>query len=677
MKKIAILFISVFISGFLLLSAPLVHAMTPVLSVSSTGSGDNMQINVTGDPNVSILLFAGSQLPVLGTTDSSGNFSTVISSATYGIVPNEAVYIKTNGINGDMSNQVVWPYFQNTTTNTNLTLSQTALLLNIGQTSTITASANYLYVSSNSTPSVANVNLNANQITIQALAYGSTTVNICAVGSTTNCANVSVTVQNSGAQQLSFSQNNFSIVSGQNVSVAVTGGSGTYAVTNNSNTNAVTATSNGSSVNLTASGTVGAASITVCTTDMTDCGIINVDSTNVNSTAVTFSQTNPVVPVGQSTTVTIYGGDGSNFYVSSNSNPSIVQANISGNILTLIGNATTGTSNIGVCAYAGTCASLVANVSSATNGSAISLSQSAVSILAGQSSNITILGGSTPYSISSSNNSADIFNSDISGNILTIYGVNPGSATASICAAIGCTTLNITINSTTSTNNAPPTFSQNNILLNIGQQLTVNVAGTGNYYISANSVPTVASEQISGSSINISAMQIGTTNLNVCQSDGQCATLYITVSGPTAQTTTTLPQGCTSTFGYSPLTGQSCATGVTIPTATSTYVFPRYLGYGDKGDDVLMLQKILIQQGFFSATPNGHYGPATKVAVQKFQKAHGINQTGNVGQLTKGALDQVSTYVVSTTSTTKAQEISDIQAEIQQLMAQIAQIQGQ
>ena len=168
-KKISILFIAVFVSGFLLLAAPIVHAMTPTLSISSTGSGDNMQINVTGDPSVSVLLFAGSQLPVLGNTDSSGNFSTVISSATYGIAPNTAVYIKTNGINGNMSNQVVWPYFQNTTTTTNLTLSQAALLLNIGQTSTITASANYLYVLSNSTPSVVNVNLNANQITIQAL----------------------------------------------------------------------------------------------------------------------------------------------------------------------------------------------------------------------------------------------------------------------------------------------------------------------------------------------------------------------------------------------------------------------------------------------------------------------------------------------------------------------------
>lgn len=739
MKKISIFYVSIFILSFSLL-APIAHAMIPVLSVSSTGTGDSVQIAVSGDPSVSVLLFSGTQSTVLGTTDSSGHFSTVVSSASVlpnGIVANALVYVRTGGLSGSQSLSVSWPYFQNTTTTSTLTLGQTAILLNVGQTSTITASANSLYLLSNSTPAIANVNFNASQITIQALSYGSTVANICVVGSTTNCASTTITVQNSSAQQLTFSQNNFSIISGQSVSVTITGGSGSYTVSNNSNSTSIQTSLSGSAINLTATSTSGTASITVCTTDMNNCGIINVSATTLNSTAISFSQTNPVIAVGQSLTVTIFGGTGTNFYVSANSNPSIVQANVNGNILTLIANATTGTSNITVCAYAGTCGSITANVTSSTNGP-ISLSQTSVSILAGQSSTITILGGSTPYNLSSSNNSTNIFNGVVNGNILTIYGVNPGTASANVCSSVGCTSLSITINSLTSTVN-PPAFSQNNILLNAGQQTTVNITGNSGYYVTNSSTSNIASVTISGSSAVVSGTNAGTTNISICQTGGQCTTLYVTVSG----TNTTATQLILSQTNLSLTIGQNTAvyitgngnyyisgnsnpniasaqisgssvvvsavlagsntisvcqsngqcanlsvvvsapatttTTTTTPPTTPAYAFLRYLGYGDKGDDVLQLQKFLLKQGFLTATPNGRYGPATVSAIKKFQKEHSIKQTGNVGPSTKDVLNQIlsTSTATNTSSSTTSSTISSIQQQIQQLLAQIAQMQGQ
>ena len=718
--------ILMFVFGF----SPSVNAMTPTLSLSTSGqSGDYVQVSVIGDPNVSVMLFIGSYTIPLGTTNSSGVLTTSIGSSlsenqVIVITSNSNVYIRTNGINGPQSSSVVWPYVSSTTGN--LTLSQSALLLNIGQTSTITANANYLYVLSNSTPAVANINLNANQITVTANTYGSTVANICVVGSTTNCSNLTVTIQNSGSQQLTFSQNNFSVYSGQSVSVTVSGGSGSYLISNNSNSGAVQASLSGSTVTLTASSTTGSSSITVCTTDMTYCGIINVSASTVSSTAVSFSQTNPVVAIGQSMTVTIYGGTGNNFYVSSNSNPSIVQANINGNILTLIANAGTGTSTINICAYAGSCGSVTANVTSSvgSNGS-ISLSQSTVSILAGQSTNITILGGSTPYSMSSAN-STNIFNSSINGNILTIYGVNPGYSSANICSSTGCTTLSVTVSNTNISSN-PPTFSQNNVPLTIGQQATVYISGTGGYYISSNSNPTVASLQISGNSAIVSALTAGSTNVSICQSNGQCSILSAVISGSSnnlalsfSQNNLSLTAGQSSTVyltgngGYylsnnsnptvaslqisgnsaivSALTAGSdsisiCQTGgqcaslsvvVSVANNTNTnsqvnYTFPRYLGYGDKGDDVLQLQNLLKEKGYLLATPNGRYGPATKLAVQKFQKDNGIKQSGNVGPSTKNILNQLS----ASATTTKADQISSVQQAIQKLLAQVAQIQGQ
>ena len=71
------------------------------------------------------------------------------------------------------------------------------------------------------------------------------------------------------------------------------------------------------------------------------------------------------------------------------------------------------------------------------------------------------------------------------------------------------------------------------------------------------------------------------------------------------------------------------------------YFFIRYLGPGDRGEDVLMLQTLLLQQGFFPATVimNGYFGSITKLSVKKFQAKYGIRQTGNVGPLTKNVLN--------------------------------------
>jgi hypothetical protein len=598
-------------------------AATPSLSLSATGSGDQVQVNVTGDPNASVVLFAGGQANVLGTTNTSGTFSTTVSSVTYNIAANAAVYVKTGGINGTQSSTTTWPYFQSSSSSNTLTFSQTAVLLNPGQTSTITASTSSLYLLSNTNPATANVNLNANQITVTANTYGTTVATICATGTTTNCPSISVTVQTSSNQQLSFSPNNFSLVFGQSTQVTVSGGSGSYTISNNSNASAVQASISGSTVTLSAANSTssGAAAITVCTTDLTQCGIINTNATTVNSSAITFSQNNPAAPLGQSTTVTIYGGIlGNNFYIASNSNPSVVQANISGNILTLIANTSSGNTTLSICAFAGSCGTVTVTASAGgtTNG-ALALSQTSLSILAGQSSNITISGGSAPYTISPSANSSNIFNGSVSGNILTIYGVNPGSGTVSICASIGCTTLSVTINSVTGTTSTIPTFNQNNILLNVGSQATVYVSGGGSFYVASISDSNIIALSLNGSTITVTANASGAANAQICQNGGGCATLYATVSIPT--TTTTPPP--------------------TTTTTVTPYVFPRYLGYGDTGADVLNLQKILVTLKFLKATPTGHYGPATVVAVKAFQKVYKISQTGDVGPSTKTALNSL------------------------------------
>lgn len=89
-------------------------------------------------------------------------------------------------------------------------------------------------------------------------------------------------------------------------------------------------------------------------------------------------------------------------------------------------------------------------------------------------------------------------------------------------------------------------------------------------------------------------------------------------------------------------------------TASSGFVFKVYLRPGMQGDDVTRLQTILAEQGFFSGTPSGYYGPVTTDAVVKFQAKHGLQQLGVVGPATRAALNALQsapkTPVIGTSS---------------------------
>ena len=81
-------------------------------------------------------------------------------------------------------------------------------------------------------------------------------------------------------------------------------------------------------------------------------------------------------------------------------------------------------------------------------------------------------------------------------------------------------------------------------------------------------------------------------------------------------------------------------------TSTSTNTTPAVqapsvtLKPGDTGEQVTTLQKALASLGFSPGTPDGDYGPATQVAVEKFQVAKGLAEDGIVGPATLAALQK-------------------------------------
>ncbi|MFA6252211.1 MAG: peptidoglycan-binding domain-containing protein [Candidatus Paceibacterota bacterium] len=533
MKKFLTRFVfSLFAALFLVLSP--VYALTPSLSVSSTGSGDSVRITVNGDASSTVILSytktgTGLQLSSLGTTDSTGYFSTTISSGTYGVAASSAVYVL---VNGQQSSSVAWPQ---TVTSSSLNLSQTGVVLSVGQSSTVTAGSSSLYLSNNSNPPIANVNISGSSITITANSYGSTVVSVCSQGSTTNCGSIYVTVQNSGYSALTFSQTSVTIAAGQTVPVSISGGNGSYTILNNSNPGVIQASINNSILNLSTLSSSGSSSITICSSGQSYCGIVNVTIGSASYTTLTFNPSNPSVAIGQTTTVNISGGASSTYYISANSNPSYVQATVNGSTLSLYG-ISSGVSVVTICSSVGNCSSLSITVNYVSSGGNITLSQSSLSLLTGQALSVTISGGASPYSLASY--PASIFSANISGNIVTITGVSSGTGTIAVCSAEGgCTNLSVTVNGSGSSSNSSIVLSQSSVSLALGQSSSVYITGSGSYYVSSNSNPGVVSVSINGNTISISATTIGNANIYVCQTGGQCATLIVNVSASGSSST--------------------------------------------------------------------------------------------------------------------------------------------
>lgn len=85
---------------------------------------------------------------------------------------------------------------------------------------------------------------------------------------------------------------------------------------------------------------------------------------------------------------------------------------------------------------------------------------------------------------------------------------------------------------------------------------------------------------------------------------------------------------------------------VTEPATTAANTNPsaqapeQTLTPGDTGAQVKTLQRALAALGFSPGTPDGDYGPATQVAVERFQVAKGLAEDGVVGPATLAALQK-------------------------------------
>ena len=710
-----IFFVSIF--ALIFSYASVAFAITPTLSLSVDPNNSSLvTLNVRGDANSGVVLFyysssaSGLQARSIGTTNPSGTLSTGIVLTDYNISQNSNVYVS---INGYQSAGISWPY-STVTVNTGLSFSQTSLIINAGQSNTITASnsgSSQIYLSSNTNPQAANFSINGNQITINGLTNSSgsatannTTATFCLIGNSTsnsNCATLYVIVQNASAQPLSFSQNNTSIINGQNVQISITGGNGFYQVQNNSSSSIISTSLNGPILTLYANGTTGSTTVTVCSTDMTACGNVfaSIGTYTTSGNGLSFSQSYPTVTVGQTQTINISGGFGT-YYLSSNSNTNVVQTYLSTSSIALYGN-TPGNSTIVVCAPSGSCGTMTVSVVSSSGG-ALTLSQNNFSVIIGQVTSIQITGGTLPYALYK--NDGGVANYSLSGNTITISGISSGSSSATVCSSGGaCILLTITVTGTSQTiSGVQPVFSQNNFSMNTNQTTSVALSGNGGYYVSNNSNNNIVSVSISGNSAIIFGITVGSANVTICQTGGQCNTLYITVNNSTtstvASTPTTFDQSSVNInvggssnvniFGGSGvgyyvsynsntnaisvyvngnslvISGKASGTGTLsvcssanvcgsisvtvnqtaqsnqIVSVTKNYIFTKPLKLGSSGTEVRKLQEKLKNEGIYTGPITGYYGNLTVSAVKKYQKLNRLSQLGSVGPGTRAVLNK-------------------------------------
>lgn len=265
-------FVAVF--GF----SSLAQAATPTLSVSNTGSNLVILTVTNADPNSSISLFRNQPnssavfVATIGTTNSSGYFSTTLNQNSYFIPQNSNVYVL---VNGQASSGVMWPNYAGS--QGNISLSQTSVTLALNQSASVNVyggNGSY-YVSSNSNSSVASATLNGSTLNIYSNSIsGNTTITICSYN-TNGCATLYIYVQTNYNQNISLSQSSLSLYVGRGQAISIYGG-GSYSISSNSNPTAISSLISGNTLNVFGSAP-GSGTLNICSSSgSAGCATLNV-----------------------------------------------------------------------------------------------------------------------------------------------------------------------------------------------------------------------------------------------------------------------------------------------------------------------------------------------------------------------------------------------------------------
>lgn len=490
-----------------------------------------------------------------------------------------------------------------------------------------------------------------------------------------------------------FGQTSITVSVGQSTSITTANDIDAY-VGSNSASNIVSVSINGTQVTFTGVA-LGSSNVSLCGVGTaSDCTNLSVTvTTGSASSGLSFSQNDLSLPVSSNQSVTVSGGTGT-YSISSESNASVASASLSNNTLTVSGIAA-GSATITVCDTSSLCGTLSATVgsTSTTSSSGLSFSENNFSLVTGGSQTVVISGGNGTYHISNNSNSSDA-PASTSGNGVTVYASDPGSATITVCdTANDCGTLSVVVNA--SIVSQAVTFSVPNPTIAAGQSLNVTLSGgTTAYVVLSNNTPSVVQASItSGNTLALYGETAGSDQLAICATGGGCSPLSVTVTGGTTTTATntttpvttttatpttstaipTVTQPSTVVANSALLTeiqtlqtavtgvlaqiqsiqtqlsqleaqvsagsGAGISTNVSAGASAGSGTFTELLTVGSEDAQVTALQNKLTSLGFYSGPITGYYGSLTEQAVMKYQTSQGIEATGSLGPETRAALN--------------------------------------
>jgi Putative peptidoglycan binding domain len=282
--------------------------------------------------------------------------------------------------------------------------------------------------------------------------------------------------------------------------------------------------------------------------------------------------------------------------------------------------------------------------SNLTGGAGLSLSQTSLTVNAGQSSIITITGSGSYYI--SSNSSTGVASASISGDNLTVQGLNSGGTNITICEdASDCASLYVYVSGSsvaavTTTNqtvgSGVPLISSFNVSSNSAGGNFLGVDSSLTISFNTNEGLSSASVSVNGQPLSTSGVGAGPYSATYTINNSNLTSLPVSIN------LQALNQSNTLSFVLGALTATPVYTTTVAPvtsSANTSYKFYNPLLIGDSGVDVTALQERLTTEGVYSGPITGFFGALTEAAVKAFQTNHGLSPLGNVGPNTRALLN--------------------------------------
>jgi len=372
------------------------------------------------------------------------------------------------------------------------------------------------------------------------------------------------------------------------------------------------------------------------------------------SGSLSLSPQSSTLVIGQ--TVNVFSMNTSNMLtVQGNSNSSVASAYPqSSNNSVIISGQNTGSSTISICAGTAGCSSVSISVIAPTQ--TITFSQSPIYLTMGNSAqNISMYGPGSGYSVSNPNQ--NILTTSVNGSSLTLQGLATGQVTLSICSSGWiCGSLPVSIVSPGTAVpyqvNAPPSLNSNFSQTPQLTSFSLTSNDVTNLFFGANSTLTLTfavNQSVSNVQVKIAGQQEtvsqgtdGTYSVSYRMTGNETLPLpvvisYTNPSGLIGQNYFWIGNSATlPTSSGSASSAVSSSNNVT----TSGLTFTKLLSSGSTGTEVKALQQRLKDDGMFSGSVTGTFGPITETAVKKYQAKNGLSQAGVVGPGTRALLNK-------------------------------------